>query len=148
MANLYHFSALQDWLETHIPAYKSLGLELEQADNDEVSISCNLEKNRNHHGTIFGGSQSLLATACSWLAVHLNFPLANANIVIQQSNMRYVAPAKNKVIAVCKALTPEQLEHCQKMLDKFGKGRINVECQLICDNRVISIFNGEFVIFQ
>ncbi|MFA9487706.1 MULTISPECIES: YiiD C-terminal domain-containing protein [unclassified Mannheimia] len=140
-------STLQHWLNQHIPACESLGLVLEQADSDCVKVSCDFDKNHNHHGTMFGGSQLLLATTCAWLAVHLNFPQANGNIVIRQSDMRYLAPAKSRVSAICGKLESKEVGNCLVMLQKSGKGKINVQCELVCDGKIVSVFHSEFVIF-
>lgn len=147
MNHTNQISTLQHWLNQHIPACESLGLMLEQADSDCVKVSCDFDKNRNHHGTMFGGSQSLLATACAWLAVHLNFPNANGNIVIRESNIRYLAPAKSQVSAICGKLESKEVENCLVMLKKSGKGKMKVQCELVCDEKIVSVFHGEFVIF-
>lgn len=140
-------STLQQLLYQHIPACESLGLMLEQAESDGVKVSCDFDKNHNHHGTMFGDSQSLLATTCALLSVHLNFPNANGNIVIRESHIRYLAPATSRVSAICGKLESQAVENCLAMLKKSGKGKIKVQCELVCDEKIVSIFHGEFVIF-
>lgn len=142
---MQNLTQLQHWLYEHIPACQALGLVLQQAEAGKVTLSADFAINRNHHGTVFGGSQSLMATACAWLAVHTQFTQAQGNIVIRQSHIRYLAPASDKIVASCQIL-PEQKHACQTMLDKKDKGKITVLCQLSCHKQTVAVFEGEFVI--
>lgn len=145
--NSMNIQTLQHWLDEHIPACRLLGLQICQADLDKVVVSADFTPNHNHHNTIFGGSQSLLATACAWLAVNINFPDAGGNIVIRQSHIRYLAPATGDVLAVCQ-VDGEQKRTCQQMLGKVNKGKITVACGIFCQDKQVAVFEGEFVVFR
>lgn len=138
--------ALQTWLYQHIPATALLDIQLEQADLQAVRLRANFAKNRNHHNTLFGGSMALIATACGWLSAFVQTD-QNPQIVIKRSEIDYRSPATGDLIAVCQPLSAEQTEKCQKMLKRFGKGTLHIACQLISENKVVALWQGEFVVY-
>lgn len=141
-------SELQNWLHQHIPATALLGVQIKQADCQTVRLQADFAQNHNHHGTIFGGSTALLATACAWLSAFVQFPDSDANIVIKNSKIDYIAPANGDVFAICQRISVEQYEKCQKILTRFGKGLVSISCVLFADEQKVAIWQGEFVIYQ
>ncbi|HHW7506225.1 TPA: YiiD C-terminal domain-containing protein [Mannheimia haemolytica] len=140
-----HF--LQEWLHQHIPATALLDLRLTQANTQAVCLTANFAKNHNHHGTAFGGSIALLATACGWLSAYLQFD-GNPNIVIKRSSMDYLAPAVGDLRAECLPLVAETIAKSQKMLARFGKGTVTIDCRLFSGAKLVAVWQGEFAIFQ
>ncbi|QLB19968.1 hypothetical protein A6B41_04630 [Mannheimia granulomatis] len=138
--------ALQTWLYQHIPATALLDIQLEQADLQAVRLRANFAKNRNHHNTMFGGSMALISTACGWLSAFVQTD-QNPQIVIKRSEIDYQLPATGDLIAVCQPISTEQMEKCQKMLKRFGRGTLHIACQLICENKLAALWQGEFVVY-
>ena len=94
------------------------------------------------------GSISLVATTCAWLLVHVNFPACKGSIVIRQSHIRFLAPARGDLSAICRAERQDDWQNCEEMLARFGRGNINVDCQLFSDAMLVAKFSGEFVAYR
>lgn len=126
-----------------IPA--SLALNISVISTDEaVKLHLPYEGNTNHHSTIFGGSLSLGATLAGWAVVHTHFAQAEGNIVIKDSSMRYLAPARGDVIIT--ATLSDDLHQANLMLERFGKARVNAQCTLSVGDVVVADFVGVFVV--
>lgn len=143
----FELHTLQTWLYQNIPAIELLDIQLEQADLQAVRLRANFAKNRNHHDTMFGGSLALIATACGWVSafVQSNY---NVQIVIKKSEIDYILPVTGDLVAVCQSASAEQIQKCQKMLQRFGKGSFNIECLLLSNNQLSARWRGEFVIYS
>ncbi len=137
---------LTQFLHHHIPASRLLAIDATEATAHTVTLRAPFALNQNHHHTIFGGSGALLATLCAWSLVHLNFPTAQGNIVIQQSTIYYDKPAPNDLLATCVRHDEIPWQKCQTMLTRFNKGRIQVDCTLMSDGQVVGRWQGQFVI--
>ena len=139
---------LAKFLSNHIPAFHALNLQVILQKPDEVRILAPYQENHNHHQSIFGGSQALVATLSAWSWVHLNFPKSQGNIVIATSQIKYIRPAKSDIIAITKNPDTDALHHAKTILDKKGKSKITLTCQLFCNDELVSEFIGVFVIFN
>ncbi len=137
---------LDHFIARYIPAAAALNLRVVESRAQRVVIEAPFDGNSNHHHTIFGGSQALLATLSAWSLVYLNFPELNGNIVIRNSQIRYLKPAPGDIAAV--SICPDSLEihSAQQMLAKKGKAKIRIQCRLNCDNKLVSQWTGEFVL--
>lgn len=139
---------LAEFLSHHIQAFNLLNLSVISEDKTQVALMAPYQSNHNHHQTIFGGSQSLLATLSAWSWAHLNFPNSKGNIVIADSQIRYIRPAKQDVIAITKNPNPDELNQAKMIFDKKGRTKIKLTCQLFCHDELVSEFVGTFVIFD
>jgi thioesterase domain-containing protein len=139
---------LEQQLHQHFPPTRSLNIRIQQATAQETAVSADFASNKNWHNTVFGGSISLVATTCAWLLVHVNFPGCKGNIVIRQSHIRFLAPARGDLSAICRAERQDDWQNCEEMLARFGRGNINVDCQLFSDNMLVAKFSGEFVAYR
>lgn len=140
-------NTLQEWLYHQIPAIALLDIQLEQADLQAVRLRANFTKNRNHHNTMFGGSIALIATACGWISafVQSNY---NVHIVIKRSEIDYILPVTSDLVALCQPVSVEEIKKCQKMLQRFDKGVLIIECLLLSNNQLSAHWRGEFVIYS
>ena len=117
---------LAKFLSNHIPAFHALNLQVILQKPDEVRILAPYQENHNHHQSIFGGS----------------------NIVIATSQIKYIRPAKSDIIAITKNPDTDAVHHAKTILDKKGKSKITLTCQLFCSDELVSEFIGVFVIFN
>lgn len=139
---------LQQQLHGQIPPLRYLNVSIEQASARQTRLFADFASNKNLHNTLFGGSQALVATACAWLLVHMQFPQSKGNIVIRQSHMRFIAPGHGDLVATS-TLEPARendWRNCREMLKRFGRGSINVDCHLHSNGSAIAHFSGEFVV--
>ncbi|WP_100052591.1 YiiD C-terminal domain-containing protein [Basfia succiniciproducens] len=137
---------IDQFIAQYIPAAQALNLRVVESSPQRVVIKAPFECNSNHHHTMFGGSQALLATLSAWSLAYLNFPDANGNIVIRSSQIRYLKPAPSDVIAV--SICPDSLAMnlAKQMLTKKGKAKITIQCQLYYNDIIVSEWTGEFVL--
>lgn len=136
---------LQTFLHDNIPATAALGIEILQAEESGVALAVPFAPNRNHKNTAFGGSIALGATVCGWAWVHCRFPEAGGNIVIQQGEARYLRPARgNLTIQTCPAPSDAWLK-MEKMFAERGKGKIELDIEILAEGEVAAVFKGTFV---
>jgi thioesterase domain-containing protein len=140
-------AAIEHYLHTHIPLSKHLGARLIEAGPDAVRISAPLTPNLNHRGTAFGGSLSALAilSGWTWLYVNLEAHGFEGRIVIQSNTMEYVAPADGDFTAVCRAPTAERWDHFRRMLRERGRGRIELDADVVTGEGLVATFHGRYV---
>lgn len=137
---------IDQFIAQYIPAAQALNLSVVESSSQRVAIKAPFESNCNHHHTIFGGSQALLATLSALSLVYLNFSELNGNMVIRSSQIRYLKPAPSDVIAV--SIYPDSLAMnlAKQMLTQKGKAKITVQCQLYCNDMIVSEWTGKFVL--
>lgn len=139
---------LQSFLNRHIPATEALGIRICAADRTAVRTLAPFETNRNHHQTVFGGSQALLATLTAWALVHLNFPEADGRIVIRSSRMNYLKPAAGDLSAESVCPDEDTLAQTRQQLLQKGRAKITVFCRLSSQGQTAAEWQGEFVVLS
>ena len=139
--------AAEQYLHTHIPLSLHLGARLIEAGPDVVRIRAPLAPNLNHRGTAFGGSLSALAILSGWTWLYLNLQAEgfDGRIVIQSNTMEYVAPAQGDFTAICRAPTAERWEHFRRMLRERGKGRLELDADVVTGDGLVATFHGRYV---
>ncbi|MCS4534289.1 thioesterase domain-containing protein [Neisseria montereyensis] len=137
---------LQTFLHRNIPASAALQFSVTEADPGRTALIAPIAANCNHHHTVFGGSIVMLATLCGWSLVHLNYPEYHGKIVIQESHIRYLKPARGDLTAVCEKTDPEAWAQCSAMLAARGKGKIHITCTLFSNDIKVAEFEGKYVV--
>ena len=140
-------AGLQRYLHDHIPLSRQLGAQVEQAGYELVRLAAPLGPNLNHRGTAFGGSLSALAilSGWTWLYVNLRDTGFEGRIVIQSNTMEYLAPAEGDFTATCRAPTKERWEHFRHMLNERGKGRLELDADVLSGDALVATFHGRYV---
>ena len=136
---------LQSFLHQHIPASAALAIEVQSCDAQHVTLTAPHHLNRNHKNTVFGGSMALAATLCAWSLVHLRCPEAQGNIVIQESRIRYLRPARDGLTLHTAAGDDTAWQAMQTMLTQRGKGKIVLNTKLLSHGERVAVFEGKFV---
>lgn len=72
----------------------------------------------------------------------------NVHIVIKRSEIDYILPVTSDLVALCQPVSVEEIKKCQKMLQRFGKGVLSIECLLLSNNQLSAHWRGEFVIYS
>lgn len=57
---------LEQYLHEHIPLSRAMGVEVQEADWNGVTLRAPLAPNNNHRETVFGGSASAVAILAAW----------------------------------------------------------------------------------
>ncbi len=125
---------LQADLLHKIPLVHHLGMRVLTCSTDEVSISAELTKNRNHRFVAFGGSINTVLTlaAWGWLANYLKvtYPEQTFETVIQENHTRYLKPVKEDLVAICVSPETAELDKFQLTLSKKNISRLQVSAKI------------------
>jgi thioesterase domain-containing protein len=138
--------ALTQYLHTSIPLSRAMDVSAVSTSASNVILKAPLPPNSNMHGTLFGGSGATLCLLAAWSVVHLRLERdgVEAELVIQTSQIEYIAPAETDVTAHS-VVDDAQWVRTAAMLRKRGRGRITVSAQLYAGDTLAARFVGEFV---
>ena len=125
---------------------RHIGIVVESADDSAVVLRAPLAANANYKGTAFGGSLYSLAVLAGWAWVtrYLAARGITADAVIQESNVRFLAPVQGELRASVAAPTDAQIDKFRKMLQRAGRGRIRLRVEIIYDHTLAALFEGVF----
>jgi thioesterase domain-containing protein len=144
-------SLLRDVWAQSMPVTQALGISAVSRNATELVLSLPLGPNRNHKGTMFAGSMCAVATLGGWSALWLLSREADVtpHVVIQDSNMEYLLPARSDVLATVNLPEPPSWERALKTLANRGRARLGVRVQ-ISDSAgiVVANFDGRYVIHR
>lgn len=139
-------SALDEYLHTHIPITRAMGVRTLFASAERVELTAPLEPNINVHGTAFGGSGATLALLAAWSVLHLRLEAeAIANrLVIQRSTTDYLLPIAGDLTAVA-TLDGGDLKNFLATIARRGRARLSVSSELMFEGKVAGRLTGDFV---
>ncbi len=125
---------------------RHIGIVVESADDSCVVLRAPLALNANYKGTAFGGSLYSVAvlTGWAWFTRYLAARDLPADAVIQESNMRFLAPVQGELRACAAAPPDAQIDKFRKMLQRAGRGRIRLRVEIIYDQTLAALFDGVF----
>ncbi len=137
---------LQRLLDAYFPVSVHMGVVVEAADECRVVLRAPLAPNLNHAGTAFGGSLFSVAVLAGWgwLTCRLAQERIDAEAVIQESHMRFLAPARGELRAVLEAPPAAAVEKFRKMLQRSGRGRIGLRVDVHDGGTCAARFDGQF----
>ena len=135
------------YLHEHIPLSQAMGVRVETAGPDGVTLSAPLAPNINHRETVFGGSASALAILASWTLIHLRLGAAGirCRLVIQRNSMSYSKPILDQFLARTLPLNEEAWDTFLKMYERWRRARIRVRSVLECRGEKVGELEGDFV---
>jgi len=137
---------LQEYLHSHIPISKAMGVTAELADLKEVVLKAPLGPNINHRETVFGGSVSALAMLAGWslMRLRLGNEDLNCRIVIHSSAMEFTKPVETDFRARAVLSDPGEWEKFLSRLRRRGMSRITVSAVLDTGGEALARFTGSF----
>jgi thioesterase domain-containing protein len=145
-AQLTHLESLQAFLTARIAPARALGVTV--AATEPVTISAPLEGNLNDKGTGFAGSLFSVAALAGWALVTrwcATEPI-DAEVVLQSSRVRFLAPARGEFRAIAPELPEKQRQKLTRMLARSGRGRAEVAIDVKCDEAVVMSFTGVYAV--
>jgi thioesterase domain-containing protein len=131
-----------------MPITTALGIRVAELDERHLSLVMPLAPNRNHKGTVFAGSLSALATLAGWSAVWLKLRDAGvvSHVVIQDAQIRYLAPTRSDVTATTTFPDDATWQRAFNGLQRRGKARLALSAELRDDTgAVVATFSGRYV---
>lgn len=132
-----------------MPITTALGITIAELNARHLSLVMPLAPNRNHKGTVFAGSLSALATLAGWSTVWLMLRDAGvaAHVVIQDAQIRYLAPTRSDVTATTAFPDQATWQRALNGLTRRGKTRLTLSAELRdAEGAVVATFSGRYVI--
>jgi thioesterase domain-containing protein len=144
----YGVQYLQRRIHDEFPLARHIGIDVELAADDRLVLTAPFEPNANHNGTAFGGSQFCIAvlTGWAWATRYLAARQVAADAVIQDSTIRYLAPACGPLRAILQPPPPEAVEKFRRMLRRAGRGRVRLDVDVHGGAKLVTQFHGVFVV--
>jgi thioesterase domain-containing protein len=137
---------LQNRIDREIMLAKPMGVIVETADETALILRAPLAANTNHKGTAFGGSLYSLAvlTGWAWITRFIASRELDADAVIQESTMRYLAPVRGEMRACIQVPAKADVDRFQKMLARAQRGRIRLQVSMHHGASLAAAFDGLF----
>jgi thioesterase domain-containing protein len=132
-----------------MPITTALGIAVAGLDAQHLTLVMPLAPNRNHKGTVFAGSLSALATLTGWSVVWLKLRESgvDAHVVIQDAQIRYLAPTRSDVTATTEFPDATSWQRAHTGLLRRGKARLTLGAVLRdADGAVVATFSGRYVV--
>lgn len=130
-----------------MPVTQRLGVRLVDIRHGAVLLRAPFAANTNHAGTAFAGSLNAVATLSGWATVWLLLRERDihAQVVIQDSSVRYLRPVTGDFEAVCAPPSHEATRHLVESVARRGKGRIELAISVHDDRGEAVQFRGRYV---
>jgi thioesterase domain-containing protein len=137
---------LQQLIDREIMLAKPMGIIVESADETAVVLRAPLAPNANHKGTAFGGSLYSIAvlTGWAWITRFLATRRLDAEAVIQESSMRFLAPVHGEMRSSIEIPGDAEIDKFQRMLLRAARGRIRLQVNVHAGATLATVFDGLF----
>lgn len=128
---------MTDFLHREIPLTAAMEISVQKCSRENIILTVPLLPNKNDKNTGFGGSISCLLTVCGWVMMYCNFheKLPHGKIVIQSSQMRYLAPITSDFRAECICQDEEGKEALLESYAQRKKGKLSLSVSCYCGER-------------
>jgi thioesterase domain-containing protein len=145
-ADAFGAEYLQALIDREIMLAKPMGIIVESADESAVVLRAPLAPNANHKGTAFGGSLYSIAvlTGWAWITRFLATRKLDAEAVIQESSMRFLAPVQGEMRASIQIPAEADIDKFKKMLARAERGRIRLQVTMHHGAKLAAVFDGLF----
>jgi len=135
------------YLHEQMPLTAAMGVVVTQAEDGLTRLIAPLGPNLNHQQTAFGGSIAALGITAGWVYLHTRLQREGLapRLIIQKSQVEYLAPIAGELEACCAAPPQEEWDAFVSMLRKRGRARISRPAQIQCQGRISAIHQGSYV---
>lgn len=143
---LTNLESLHAYMTVRIAPARALGLRLEGIH--PVTVSAPLEANLNDKGSGFAGSLFSVAALAGWALVTrwcATEPV-DAEVVLQSSTARFLAPARADFHAIAREPPAEHLEKLARTLARRGRGRAQITVDVQCHDALVMSFTGAYAV--
>jgi len=137
---------LQERIGREFLLARHIGIVVESADDASVVLRAPLATNANYKGTAFGGSLYSVAVLAgwAWATRYLETRHLSADVVIQESSTRFLAPVEGELRACAAAPSEAQIAKFCRMLERAGRGRIRLRVEIKYGGTLATLFEGVF----
>jgi thioesterase domain-containing protein len=137
---------LQERIGREFKLARHIGIVVESADDACVVLRAPLAPNANYKGTAFGGSLYSVAVLAGWAWVtrYLETRDLRADVVIQESTTRFLAPVEGELRSCAAAPSAALIAKFCRMLRRAGRGRIRLRVEIKYGETLATLFEGVF----
>ena len=137
---------LEAFIKNNIPLAGFMNICVEELTNYSIKITAPFNWNKNHYGTVFGGSIVSLGIIAGWSLLHFRISEENINtiLMIQESKMKFFQPIHNGFEAVNNSLPVEVWEEFKEEYLKNGKAKIRLLSHLYSKGELVATHEGLF----
>lgn len=141
---------LEAMIIEEMPITKHLEFSLAAESDGKLRASAPLKPNANHMGTAFGGSLSMLATVTGWAMMHqvvhaVEDMKRRVEVIIQEGDIEYIKPVRDNISVICERPDEDTIERFQRMLDRWGRARLDLKCKIDAAGERAVTFIGRYV---
>ncbi|PEN11268.1 thioesterase [Longibacter salinarum] len=142
---------LEAMIVEEMPITKHLEFSLAAEADGKLRASAPLKPNANHMGTAFGGSLSMLATVTGWAMMHqlvqdtVEDMKRRVEVIIQEGDIEYIKPVRDNISVICERPDDDTIERFQRMLDRWGRARLDLKCKIDAAGERAVTFIGRYV---
>lgn len=143
-----HFKYLQSVIDERIGPAAAMGFTIGEYDGESITLNAPLAKNRNHHGTGFGGSLYSIAAVASWALVFTKMKEHNVDgtIVVSDASIKYERPVTGDFSIRCFGEHPEALDGFVEHFRESANSRATVIGEIYNKGKRAVRFEGIFSI--
>jgi len=149
MSDLTHKkNKLTQKIQTYIPLAATMKVQVQDMSDQGVSLYLPFEPNKNHMGSVFGGSLHVATVLSCWGLVEHLWDIEGLDVkytVIQSSDMKYLKPVKSSFVAKSSFQSPEDKTKFLDHLSRKKKARIFLNSEVYCNTQLCAQFTGAFV---
>lgn len=132
-----------------MPPVRAMELRVQEFTAGGLHLRAPLSANVNDKGCAFGGSLAGVMTLACWGSASLALGLqgfADAEVYVQDSQVRYLAPLYDDLVAVARLEEGQDWDGFVRAYRERGKARATLNAEIRCaDGRVAASLSGRFV---
>lgn len=131
-----------------MPPARALNLRLADYDGDSLCLIAPLGPNINDKGNAFGGSLASMMTLSAWALMTMRLEDAGflADVYVQDSNLKYLAPLYDDLRAKARLVTGQNWDQVIATYAQRGKTRALLQAQIQdVSGRICCTLEGRFV---
>src|SRR3954469_13524449 len=145
MRSAHELEAAQKFFHLKIPLTEAMGVRVVANGETDFAIEAPVALNHNHLHTAFGGSINAVATLAAYGYLWLELSDRGIELLVAASSIRFIAPIRETIRAICLPLEGELLARFKADLAEKGKARVRLHARVERNGAVAADFTGTFV---
>jgi thioesterase domain-containing protein len=139
--------SLEATMQRQIPVASLLGIKMRTSCDGQLRLTAPLAGNTNHVGSAFAGSLNAVAAlaAWAWLSLLIERRGVVANVVVQDSVIRYLRPVLSDFEALPEIAGEDNFDTFIGILRRKAKSRLRINVQILDASGTAAIFSGRYV---
>ncbi len=148
MIPLSQLAEAERFFHDKIPLTRAMGLRVTPSGEGAFAVEAPVALNYNHLHTGFGGSINAVATLAAYGFLWRQLYTEEAELVVADSTIRFLAPVRETIRGVCASPAPERLAEFRRIFAMKGRARLRLHVQVSDNGMLAAEFHGTFVAFR